>query len=337
MGLSKNSQSIKIKKAYYEKAKKYYKATSSNEKAKFEKYSKAYYILINPHIRLIFDKNAFVPEEEMKNFDLSTIWNDFISEGLAPHFDDVTRSLELALPNTLIIPLKVSFLESVLGVQRDFKIELDRHCPSCDGTGSQSKTQPTKCINCHGHGLAYVNQTNSQPFTCANCFGLGYVVEDQCTNCSGIGILKQSVDLSVQIPAGVTDDYQIELKNMGNFGPRLIGKGDLVFNITVEPHPIFKRNKNNIEIDIPINLTQACLGDSVTVPTIYGDVTFDFPSSIQTGDYFLLKGYGIDNSKELGDQICSFIVESPKILTDDQKNIIKKIKLIDEEQNSNKK
>ena len=96
-------------------------------------------------------------------------------------------------------------------------------------------------------------------------------------------------------------------------------------NINVRPHPIFQRSGYDVFCEVPITFTEAALGADITVPTLDGKVKFTIHEGTQPGDEFKLKGKGIQrlNYSGKGDQYVKIVVEIPKNLSREQKEILK--------------
>lgn len=97
--------------------------------------------------------------------------------------------------------------------------------------------------------------------------------------------------LEVAIPAGTEDGQRLRLRGQGMAHAR--GKGDLLVEIKIEPHPYFKRQGADIHLDLPVSVPEAMLGASVTAPTLDGKVTLRVPKSSNTGTLLRLKGKGV--------------------------------------------
>lgn len=119
--------------------------------------------------------------------------------------------------------------------------------------------------------------------------------------------------LDVAIPAGVTDGQQIRLRGQGEAGAGGGPAGDILINVTVLPHSFFRRDGQNVLIELPISLPEAVLGASVKVPTVDGPVNLKVPSGSNTGTKLRLKGKGIVGAKggSRGDQMVSLKVVLP--------------------------
>jgi DnaJ-class molecular chaperone len=114
--------------------------------------------------------------------------------------------------------------------------------------------------------------------------------------------------LDVTIPAGIDDGQVLRLRGKG--GPGIGGgeTGDALIEVHVAPHPLFKRDGDNIRIDLPVSLAEAVLGARVAVPTVTGPVTMTVPKGADTGTVLRLRGKGIQRRNKPGDQLVTLQV-----------------------------
>ena len=125
--------------------------------------------------------------------------------------------------------------------------------------------------------------------------------------------LADGKTLDVTIPPGTEDGQTLRLKGQGLSGVGGGPAGDAYVEIHVEPHPFFNRKDSNIHLDLPVTLSEAVLGASVTVPTIDGNVSIKVPPGSNTGTTLRLKGRGLVDRKtrERGDQYVTLKVVLP--------------------------
>ena len=133
-------------------------------------------------------------------------------------------------------------------------------------------------------------------------------------------ILPDGGPLDVTIPAGVTDGQVLRLKGKGNPGFGEGEPGDALIEISVKPHPVFKREGDDIIVEVPITIDEALLGGKVEVPTIGGRVFATVPPGSNTGQTLRLKGCGIKRAGASGDQLVKLSVVLPEKLDDDLKS-----------------
>jgi DnaJ-class molecular chaperone len=125
--------------------------------------------------------------------------------------------------------------------------------------------------------------------------------------------------LDVAIPAGVTDGQVLRLKGKGGPGIGEGEPGDALIEISVRPHPVFKREGDDIIVEVPITFDEAVLGGKVEVPTIAGRVFATVPPGSNTGQTLRLKGRGITTKSGTGDQLVKLSVVLPERIDDDLK------------------
>ena len=125
--------------------------------------------------------------------------------------------------------------------------------------------------------------------------------------------------LDVAIPAGVTDGQVLRLKGKGGPGIGEGEPGDALIEISVRPHPVFKREGDDIIVEVPITFDEAVLGGKVEVPTIGGRVFATVPPGSDTGQTLRLRGRGIKTKSGTGDQLVRLSVVLPERIDEDLK------------------
>ncbi|MBL8132316.1 MAG: molecular chaperone DnaJ [Anaerolineae bacterium] len=234
------------------------------------------------------------------------------------------------------IDVTITFEEAVFGINKTVEFERMEVCDTCGGNGAQPGTQPIKCVQCAGTGeVRQVQQTflgsMVQVATCPRCNGRGETIPTPCATCKGSGRLRRKVSLDVQIPGGVADGLQIQVRGEGDMGEKGAPQGSLYVVVRVQEHEYFKRRDSDIILDIAINVAQAALGDKIHVPTVDGDVELGIPAGTQTGKVFRLRGKGVPrlrsdgSSYGRGDQLVYVNVEVPTKLTDEQRGLFEKL------------
>ncbi|MBO0735700.1 MAG: DnaJ domain-containing protein [Alphaproteobacteria bacterium] len=114
--------------------------------------------------------------------------------------------------------------------------------------------------------------------------------------------------LDVTIPAGIEDSQVLRLRGKG--GPGFGGgqAGDALIEVKVAPHPLFRREGDNILLELPVSLAEAVLGARVAVPTVTGPVTMTIPKGSDAGRQLRLRGKGVQKTGSPGDQIVTLKV-----------------------------
>ncbi len=138
---------------------------------------------------------------------------------------------------------------------------------------------------------------------------------------------EDQTKLSVKVPAGIKDGQRLKLNGEGDSPPQGGTPGDLYVVIETQPHPLFKRDQNDINIDLPVSYIDAILGTSVDVPTLTGQVSLKIPAGTHSGQLFRLKGKGIPKSSQSagGDMIVRVLVDTPQGINTKQKQLLEEL------------
>jgi DnaJ-class molecular chaperone len=122
--------------------------------------------------------------------------------------------------------------------------------------------------------------------------------------------LASGKTLDIKLPRGVEDGTKIRLAGQGQEGPA--GNGDAIVTIAIKPHRFFRREGDNIRLDLPIAIDEAVLGGKVRVPTVDGPVMLSVPKGSSSGKVLRLKGKGFTaKTGHRGDQLVTLMVEVP--------------------------
>jgi molecular chaperone DnaJ len=120
-------------------------------------------------------------------------------------------------------------------------------------------------------------------------------------------------NLTVRIPAGISDGGKVRVKGRGE--PGEAGPGDLYVIVNVVPHPVFSRNGENIHLTVPVTFTEAALGADIPAPTLEGDeVKLRISPGTANGKTFRVKGRGVKKGVNAGDLMVSIEVQVPQRL-----------------------
>jgi DnaJ-class molecular chaperone len=122
--------------------------------------------------------------------------------------------------------------------------------------------------------------------------------------------LADGKTIDLKLPQGLEDGTKIRLSGKGEEGPG--GRGDAIVSIEIEPHRFFKREANNIRLDLPVTLKEAVLGAKVKVPTPEGPVMVTVPKGTSSGKVLRLKGRGFTGKDgKRGDQLVNVEIDVP--------------------------
>lgn len=357
LGVEKTATDEELKKAYRRLAKKYHPdANPDNKKeaeVKFKEVNEAYENLSDPQKRKMYDQFGFNgPQgfgggqgpfgqggyysytggfDGFSDFgDLGDIFSSFFGGG------GRTSSRRNNGPRKgadLNLNIEITFEEAFLGVEKEITINRNETCNTCNGTGAKPGTSVTKCSVCNGTGQVRQVQTTilgqmQTTRTCSNCHGTGEVIKEPCDTCRGKGTVRKQPKIKVKIPAGIDDNQTVVLRGEGEPGEKGGPKGDLYITVRIKKHNIYTRKGVNIFCEVPITITQATLGAELEIPMVDGTKEkYRIPEATQTGTKFTIrnKGFKSLNSSVIGDFIFTVIIQTPKRLTSEQRELLEKL------------
>jgi molecular chaperone DnaJ len=334
LGVGRSASQDEIKKAYRKLARQYHPDVNKNPdaEAKFKDINEAYEVLSDQEKRATYDRFGHAGVQGR--------WGDFSDFGFGG-FSDIFGDLFGFGPRTrtrraprrgadLRYDLTISFEEAVFGCEKELEIPRYETCPRCRGSGAEPGTSPIRCPQCNGTGeVRRTQQSILGSFinvsTCPRCQGEGEIVNTPCSECRGQKRVRVTRTISVKVPAGVDNGTQIRLAGEGELGTRGGPPGNLYVVLSVKPHRYFRRQDNNIILELAINVAQAALGDEVMVPTLEDEEKLVIPAGTQTGKVFRLRGKGVPYLRRngRGDQLVIVQVAIPTDLNDEQKQLFK--------------
>ena len=352
LGVSKDADAKEIKKAYRKLAMKYHPDKNPGDKAaeeKFKEINEAYEVLSDEEKRSTYDRFGHDGLNGQAGFGGGQGFGGFGGSGGFGGFEDIfgdifgsgfggfggsggsSRRRGPRRGADIRQSVTIKFEEAAFGKKIKVKINRSEECEECHGSGARPGTSKKTCPTCHGSGT--VQSVQRTPFgniasqrTCSTCDGEGEINESPCNKCHGKGSVRKTKTIEVDIPAGIDDGQMIKLSGQGEVGEKGGPRGDLYIVVNVQKHEIFTREGYDVYIEMPIRFTQAALGDKLEVPTLDGKVSYNLPEGTQTGTVFRLREKGIPKlrSNSRGDQYVKVIIDTPKKLNDEQKELLRK-------------
>ena len=357
LGVNKSASKDEIKSAYRKLAKKYHpeinKAPGAEEK--FKEVQEAWDVLGDDKKRQMYDQFGMAAFEQgastggagnpfgagfgsqgFGDINLGDIFNSFFGGGRSSRRTNVGPQKG----EDVLQRIRVQFMDAILGKKVLVPVEYDEPCKTCGGTGAKSPSAIKTCPKCGGRG--YVNVQSRSIFgmmetqqVCPDCRGSGKIITDKCPDCQGRGYNHIKRDMEVNIPAGINQGQQIVVRGKGGHGINGGPSGDLYLEIVLVPHPNFKRDGNDIHIDIPISFVDATLGKKIDVPTVYGTCEVEIPAGTQPNQILRLKGRGIKDMRKgtPGDEYLHIQIKTPTKLSREQKKLLEEYqKTIDKDE-----
>ena len=151
------------------------------------------------------------------------------------------------------------------------------------------------------------------------------IIPEPCPECKGKGTVRKQVKVTVKIPAGIDENQTIVLRGEGEPGEKGGAKGDLYITVHVKRHNIFTRRGQDVLCEVPITFTQATLGADLQIPMVDGTKEiYRIPDGTQPGTKFTIRGKGfknINNSSQ-GNFVFTVLVQVPKKLTKEQRDLM---------------
>ena len=341
LGVAQAASADDIKKSYRRLAMKYHPDLNKEPGAeeKFKEITEAYEVLSDQQKRSAYDRyghsgmngvgaNPFEGFGGMGGFSdiLEQFFNSSAGAGAGSQRRTVQRGADLKTTLTL------TFEEAIFGTEKQIEINRYDTCGRCKGSRSEPGAETAKCTTCNGTGEVrrvqnsifgqFVNVT-----VCDRCRGEGRIVTSPCKECRGEGRVRVSKPLMVKIPAGIDSSSQIRISGEGEAGPRGTLPGNLYVGIVIKEHPYFRREDNNILLDLPINFAQAALGDKVEVPTVDGPIEVEIKPGTQNGEVIHLKEHGVPFLKSAGrgEQLVTIYVITPRKLNQEQRQLLEQL------------
>ena len=342
LGVGKNASDEEIKKAYRKLARKYHPDANAGDKKaeeRFKQISQANDVLSDPDKRKAYDRGT----GPLGGFGMP---GGFDPSSFGGGFGDILSNLfggaaggsgtgpggrtaggvrggraRQARGRDLETEVSLAFDQAVKGAQVPLAVPTSQPCPTCNGSGAKPGTSAKVCPVCNGRGVEAQSQgifSMSQP--CSNCHGSGTIIEDPCPTCGGSGAQRSVRRMRVNIPAGVRDGSRIRLAGKGEPGVRGAEPGDLYVITRVSESPVFTRNGENLEVEVPLTIPEALRGAVIEVPSLSGSKRLRVAPGTKHGTVQRLRGEGPARlgAKGHGDIHYRFVIDVPAVMTPEQ-------------------
>ncbi|MGE5842812.1 MAG: molecular chaperone DnaJ [Deltaproteobacteria bacterium] len=355
LGVKKTPSEEEIKKAYRKLARKWHPDVNPGNKEaehKFKEISQAYDCLGNAERKKLYDE--FGEEGLRAGFDAEKArqykqWGAFEQQQARPSgesfgryhsYEDIFGDLfgSGAGPSAagagavagrdIEHEMTIDLVSALRGFDTNLAMQKPVACSSCKGSGTEPGVAMSTCNMCGGSGRLNVAQGPIQ-FTkaCPRCKGHGRVGRP-CKQCGGTGHVIGTETIRVTIPQGMREGSRVRVAGKGEPGAFGGPPGDLYLLVHIEPHPLLRREDDNLYMEVPVTVREAMLGGTITIPTIEGEVNLKIPPGSQSGQTLKLKGKGAVNArtKQRGDLMVKLVVKVP---TTEDREILEAVRKMD--------
>ena len=344
LGVSKDAAKEEIKKAYRNLAHKFHPDKQGGDEAKFKEINEAYQVLGDDKKRAQYDQfganfdfsqggpfGGYSGEgfediyKNFQGFDFGDIFDSFFGGGAK------TRTKRRG--SDIAVDLELTLEEAAFGIKKNVELRKMNICSVCGGSGAEPGTKFKNCAVCNGTGKIQLQSrilfgTFTKVSPCPECHGEGKTPEISCGNCKGLGSIKETRSIEINIPAGINNEGIIRIEREGEAGERGSVPGDLYIRVYVKPHKHFKRKGDDIYFDLEISFTQAVFGDKIEMPTLYGNIFFKIPEGVESGELIRLKDKGVKRLSRpgKGDMYIKIKIKTPKKLSRKAKKLLEELK-----------
>lgn len=347
LGVSKSASKDEIKSAYRKLAKQYHPDINKSPDApeKFKEVQEAYDVLYDDQKRAQYDQFGFAAFEQggsnggpfgqgfssggFGDVDLGDIFSSFFGGGRRRQ----RASTSPSKGEDTLTRIRISFMDAVLGTKITIPVTYDEPCAHCHGSGAETEASMTTCPYCGGRGTVTAQQRTifgvvESEQECPHCHGKGRIVKDPCHTCKGEGYTRVKRELAVNIPAGINAGQQIRVQGKGGRGVNGGPNGDLYVEVLIAPHSDFRRDGNDVHLDVPLSFVDCALGCTIDVPTVYGDVSVKIPEGTQPDQILKIKDHGIKDlrSGKPGNQYIHIKVMTPSKMSRSQRELLNAFK-----------
>lgn len=288
-----------LKKEYKKLAMKYHPDKYKEDPNKFKIINEAYQLITdyrqNPN-KYAQRTNPFSGRGGF-NINLNDILNGFRSG----HRNEITA-------NPISLNTRISFKESILGVEKDISYKKNIKCDDCNGNGKEPI--PNGCTNCNGFGRV-VQQSGNMHFTssCNKCHGRNVKFKN-CDKCNAKGTKEVDVDVKINIPPG--NPATLRIQGAGNFagsGPFGDAYTDVYLNVNVDKDQDLILEGADVMLNLKLSLIDALTGCKKEVRTIYDTREINIPAKSKNKEEVIIQGCGVKQAG--GNQRVILDIEYP--------------------------
>ncbi len=349
LGVNKSASKDEIKKAFYKLAHKYHPDKKEGDEKKFKEVNEAYQVLSDESKRSKYDQfgsgfenmggGGFQGGAGFEGFDfsgfqnggaefdfgnLNDIFSDFFAGGMGGGRPQARRGRDISTE------IQISFADSVFGTTRKVLLTKTSNCDTCHGSGAKAGTKMETCKTCNGQGKIHEAKRSflgviSTTKICEKCMGAGEVPKEVCEKCKGVGVMRKEEEVTINIPAGIRDGEMIRMTGMGEAVSKG-STGDLYIKINVAPHAVFKREGNDLVMNLNLKLSDALLGAQYPIETLDGKIDVKIPEGVSINEILRVKGKGVPSKSKRGDLLIKLNIKLPTKLSRKERELVEQLK-----------
>jgi molecular chaperone DnaJ len=337
LGVRRGASAEDIRRAYKRLARRYHPDINPGDReaaARFRDILSAYETLVDPDRRRRYDHGeptVVSPRPAgFAGFDFSprvhaertTTFGDLFGGVFVPPPVVGRPARGADIHTTVTVPLA-----DLLGPSRQaLTWSRDVVCAVCAGRGAGAAA-PAECVACDGTGIEQAVRGHMLFTTsCTKCGGAGRQAASRCPACDGRGTEARTEPLTIDVPAGVADGAVIRLSGYGHAGRAGGPPGDVHVAVAVAPHPLFRREGNDLHLDVPLALHEAALGARIPLRLLDGaTVRLRVPPGTQSGQRFRLRERGLPSPRDgrRGDVVADVRLMLPRVLDERAKELLR--------------
>ena len=346
LGVQRNASKDQIKDAYRKLAMQFHPDRNKEIGAeeKFKEISEAYAVLSDDQKRQQYNTlghqgfdQRYKQEDIFRGADFDSVFRDM-------GFGDIFRTIfggaggfggfgeERTQGQDLAYDLEITLEEAAKGTEKEIEIPRTEKCDVCGGSGANPGTSARICPRCNGAGKVQNMRkagfaTYVQVTACPTCRGKGKLIDSPCNNCRGSGLVRRRRKISVKVPMGIDEGYQLRLRGEGETPPNNGEPGDLYVLVHVKQHPEFVREGDDLWHIAVLTYPQAALGAEISIPTLEGLTTVRVHPGTQVGETITMRGKGMPRFRGYGrgDLLVRIGVSIPEKLTAQQRVLLEQL------------
>ena len=346
LGVPRDADEATIKNAFRRLARRYHPDTSTEPDGpeRFREIAEAYGVLSDPAKHASYDAQGFAglagatAEDLWGGIDFADVFGPG-APGFGSLFEHLFGMAAGRRPRgeDLRMDLVLSLEQVLAGGKQAVTISRPGRCPQCAGSGSSPGTAPRSCPECGGtgqramasrHGPLMVRQVT----TCPACGGRGHVIDQPCPTCQATGRAVQEDTVTIRIPPGVREGTTLRLAGRGSQSSAPgAPPGDAYVTIRTRTDPRFTQVGADLWYNLYIQVPDATLGTTATIPALDGQARIRIPPGTQSGTVLRIEDKGLPRNPGYGrgSLNVTVIVDIPRQLSPWQRSLYEQLRAED--------